>query len=345
MRLNPRMWVAALRIIPRVEQGEWRELDLVSRWLIASRGATLIMTFLSATLAALFAALVGGVDVVLYVLLALGLVLAHGSSNLFNDYWDYKQGVDEGNYFRAQYGPHPLLTGLMSERQLLVWAGATGVIALLIAAYLTFLRGPWVLVLTVAGAALMLTYAGKPFPLKRLGLGEPAVFLAWGPLMIGGSYWVLTGSLPAWVLVASLPYALGVTSVLFGKHIDKIEDDEAKGIRTLPVLLGEAPARYASIGLTLLMYGLTLYLVLAGHLALWILLVFLAVPKAWTAIRLLRQPRPEAPPPEYPAEAWPLWFVGATFLHNRTFGTLFVAGLLLDVLLRNFGMVVTLSLI
>lgn len=345
MRLSPRMWVAALRVIPHVEQAEWRRLDLLSRWLIATRGATLIMTFLSATLAALFAALAGGVDLLLYVLLAGGLVLAHGSSNLFNDYWDYKMGVDEGNYFRTQYGPHPLLSGLMSERQLLMWAGGTGVLALLIAAYLTYLRGPWVLVLTLVGAAIMLTYAGKPLPLKRLGLGEPAVFLAWGPLMIGGSYWVLTETLPAWVLIASLPYALGVTSVLFGKHIDKIVDDTAKGIRTLPVILGEAPSRWASLGLIVLMYALTTYLVLAGYLAIWLLLVFLAVPQARTAASLLRRPKPDAPPPEYPADAWPLWFVGATFLHNRSFGTMFMVGLLLDVLLRNVGFVLTVALL
>ena len=52
--------------------------------------------------------------------------------------------------------------------------------------------------------------------------------------MIGGTYFVATGTIPGWVWVASLPYAILVTTVLFGKHIDKIEPDRERGIRTLP---------------------------------------------------------------------------------------------------------------
>ncbi len=229
----------------------------------------------------------------------------------------------------------------MSERQLLLWAGGTGLIALLIAVYLAYVRDLWVLALTLAGAIVMMTYAGKPFPLKRIGLGEPAVFVTWGPLMIGGGFYVLRGELPLWVLIASLPYALGVTSVLFGKHTDKIEDDTEKGIRTLPVILGEARARHISIAIILLMYLLTVYLVVQGYLALSLLLVFLAVPKAKQAVSVLLKPRPEEPPPEYPQDAWPIWFVGATFIHNRSFGTMFMLGLILDVVLRALGMTIT----
>ncbi len=336
--MNPRMWLAALRIIPRVEKPEWDRLDPLARWLIATRGATLIMSFLSATFAALFAALSGGLSIPVYLLLATGLVLAHGSSNLLNDYWDYKQGVDTDNYFRAQYGPHPIIAGLMSEQRLLLWSAGTGLAAILIATYLTYLRGINVLLFTLAGALFMLLYAGKPFPLKKIGLGEVVVFLTWGPLMIGGSYYVLTGTLPAWVLLASLPYTLGVTSVLFGKHIDKIQEDEKKQIRTLPVLLGEKRARYASMLLILLMYAVTILLILTGYLAFWLLLVLLAAPKALQTLRALRQSKPTTPPPGYPSQSWPLWFVGFTFLHNRTFGTLFMLALILDIVSRNFGL-------
>lgn len=337
------MWLAALRIIPRVEKSEWDRLDPIAKWLIASRGATLIMTFLSATFAALFAALSGGVSLPLYVLLALGLVLAHGSSNLLNDYWDYRQGVDTDNYFRAQYGPHPIIAGLMTPSRLLAWSGGTGLLAILIAAYLTILRGPWVLAFTLAGALFMLLYAGKPFPLKKIGLGEVVVFITWGPLMIGGSYYVLTGTLPSWVLIASLPYTLGVTSVLFGKHIDKIQEDEKKGIRTLPVLLGERRARDASTLLILLMYAVTIFLILTGYLALWLLLILLALPSARRTIRALRRSKPSAPPLGYPTQSWPLWFVGFTFLHNRTFGSLFVLALILDIISRNIGLTLILK--
>ena len=64
--------------------------------------------------------------------------------------------------------------------------------------------------------------------------------------MIGGTYLVATGTVPLWVLVFSIPYALLVTRVLFGKHIDKIVPDTALGIRTVPVILGEYRARRVS---------------------------------------------------------------------------------------------------
>ncbi len=58
---------------------------------------------------------------------------------------------------------------------------------------------------------------------------------------------MITGHWDWNVIIASLPYALGPTTVIFGKHIDKLEQDKAKGIRTLPVLLGETSARYVAL--------------------------------------------------------------------------------------------------
>ncbi len=337
MTVNPRMWVAALRVIPRIEKDEFNRLDPFARWLIATRGAVLVMTFLSASLGGLLAALDGRFDAGLYILVAVGLVIAHGASNLFNDYWDYKQGVDTDNYFRAQYGPHPLVAGLFTEKQLLTWAVGTTAVPVAIGLYLSWVRGPLVLVFALLGGFVMMTYAGKPFPLKYLGLGEPAVFLTWGPLMVGGSYFCITGTLPLPVILASLPYALGTTGVLFGKHIDKIEDDTKKGIHTLPVILGERRARAASIGIFALMYVLVVPLILVGWLPWLVLLVFFSLPRARLAVKVFRSPKPNGPPEGYPKESWPLWFVGFAFILNRDYGGLFMLSLLAAVVLQGLG--------
>ena len=57
----------------------------------------------------------------------------------------------------------------------------------------------------LTGALLLMFYSGGPFPLKYIGLGEFAVFIIWGPLMIGGTYYVMAEELPGWVLLASVP--------------------------------------------------------------------------------------------------------------------------------------------
>jgi 1,4-dihydroxy-2-naphthoate octaprenyltransferase len=284
----------------------------------------------------LFAALTGQFNWRLYSLV-IGLVIAHGASNLFNDYWDYKQGVDTDNYFRAQYGPRPLVAGLFTERQLPTWAIGTTVLPEAISLYLAWVWSSLVLLFAALGGLVMLTSAGKPFPLQYLGLGEPAVFLTWTPPMVGGAYLWITGTLPWFVIVASSPYALGTTGVLFGKHIDKIHDDTAKGIRTLAVILRERRARAPSIGIFALMHILVVFLVLVGWLPWLVPLVFLSLPRARLAVKAFHAPKPTAPPEDYPKELWPIWFVGFAFLLNRDYGGLFMIALMVAVILQALG--------
>ena len=149
--------------------------------------------------------------------------------------------------------------------------------------------------------------------------------------MIGGTYLVATGTIPVWVLVFSIPYALLVTSVLFGKHIDKIVPDTALGIRTLPVILGEHLARRTGQALMIAFYPLVLFAVLAGWVGPWVLLAVLAIPELIRTLRFYNEPKPDAPPAWYPARGWPLWFVGFAFRHVRLAGGLLTLGLLINV--------------
>ena len=173
-----------------------------------------------AAIAGLLAARDGHFDLVLWLLVTVGLLFAHATNNLVNDFTDFVKGVDKDNYFRAQYGPQPLEHGLMSKGQLLAYIAVTGGIALATGIGLVAFRGQPTLFLLGAGAFFVLFYT---WPLKYVGLGEVAVILVWGPLMVGGGYYVITGSIDGNVILASLPCALAATTVLFGKHIDKLE--------------------------------------------------------------------------------------------------------------------------
>ena len=105
------MWGKAIRIIPRLSKEEWDKLDLVSRWLIATRAAVLVMTMLSAAIGGIMAALDGKFNWLPFTGCFIGLVFAHATNNLLNDLVDYFRGVDKGNYYRTQYGPQPLESG------------------------------------------------------------------------------------------------------------------------------------------------------------------------------------------------------------------------------------------
>ena len=159
------------------------------------------------------------------------------------------------------------------------------------------------------------------------------MLIVWGPLMIGGGFYVITGAWDWNVVIASMPYALGVTGVIFGKHIDKFDMDKSKKIYTLPVLLGEKLSRYTVIAMLVLQYSLTIYLVAIGFFSLVMLVVVIALREFFRILPMFREPKPEEKPDDYP-DVWPNWFVAAAFVHNRRFGLLFMLGLILDTLVK-----------
>jgi 1,4-dihydroxy-2-naphthoate octaprenyltransferase len=328
--MNIAMWRKALVAIPRLNKEEWNALDVVSRWLIATRAAVLIITSMAAAIAGLLAYRDGVFDWLVWLIMFVGLVMAHATNNLLNDVTDYLKGVDRDNYFRSQYGPQPLEHGLMSMREVLTYTAITGLIAVSAGIALVVLRGMPVLLLMALGAFFVLFYT---YPLKYVGMGEVAVLVVWGPLMIGGGYYVLSG-VWAWdVVVASLPYALGTTTIIFGKHIDKLLADSGKHVRTLPVLLGERISRYAVIVMMVLQHVLIGALVATGFFAPTMLVVLLAAITLVFVARVYLKPRPETMPADYRADVWPLWFVAFAFLHHQRFGLLFLIGLLLEIVL------------
>jgi 1,4-dihydroxy-2-naphthoate octaprenyltransferase len=261
----------------------------------------------------------------------IGLVFAHACNNMINDYFDTKGGVDTAEYTRVQYAPHPLFSGLISEGGLKRTIVAFNLFDLAILLVLTAARGWPVVAFALAGLFISVFYVAPPLRLKHHGLGEPGVFIVWGPLMIAGTYYVTAGTLPAWVWLASVPYAIAVTAVLIGKHVDKYEQDRARGIHTLPVLLGKETSLRLNQALMIAFYPIVVGLVATGHVGIGVLLVAAALPRLRQVLRAYSQPKPAAPPPGY--RLWPLWYVSLAFYHNRLAGGLLVLGLTLNALL------------
>jgi len=333
--MNFAMWKKALTVIPNVSKEEWDKLDIISKWLISTRAAVLVMTFLSAVLAGLFAWHDGfRVNLFSWFILALGLILAHASNNIFNDYTDYTRGVDKDNYYRTMYGPQPVADGLLTKPQHLTYFAITSLLALACGIYLVVISGGGLTWLLLAlGAFFVLFYT---WPLKYIAMGEIAVLIVWGPLMVGGGYYVLTRAWSWNVIWASLPYVLGVTTVIFGKHIDKLLIDKAKKIFTLPVLIGEKAARYVVLAMMALPYLLVVVLIITHYFTPVLLLVLVAVSTFLKMVPQFLKPKPETRPESFPdgQGGWPLYFAPQAFVNNRAFGTWFMLGMILDVIIR-----------
>jgi 1,4-dihydroxy-2-naphthoate octaprenyltransferase len=338
MKINFKMWGHALWNLVKMEtKEEWDQLDVMSKWLIATRSAVTMVTIYSCVIAGILAWRDGYFSWIPFLIITLGLFIAHGTNNLLNDYTDFSRGVDQDYYFRTAYGVHPLVQGFWSKKVQLRWFIISGVLAFLSGIYALYYTSfsPVIIGMFVFGAGILLLYT---WPLKYWGVGELLIFLIWGPIMISGVYLVLSKTWveTTWmVALAGVVFGLSVASINIGKHIDKSEDDRKKNVGTMPVRVGEKAARYINIVCLILIYLVILYLVfIPRYFTPALLIVFLAAKRLQLAVKVHTQPRPEAPPEEF--EGWPAWFSAFAFYHNRGFGGLLILGLIIDALLRVF---------
>jgi 1,4-dihydroxy-2-naphthoate octaprenyltransferase len=322
---GPREWARAFTGFYPPLAEELVDLDPIARFLYSARSVILVISFQAALLAGLLALTDRRFEPLPFALVLIGYVVLHAISNLSNDYFGARRGHDTADSPRRRYTVHPILSGAVTSDLLVRGLLVLTAIAAGIGIYFIALRGMAAVWLIVAGALLLWAYDAAPRALKELGLGEIAAFVVWGPLMVAGGYYVITGHASTAALIASVPYGLGVMSILVGKHIDQREFDRGKHQRTLPVLLGERNARALNRAAVIGMYVVIVAGVLARALTPFALVVLFAAPRALRAVRVMSVPAPAEPPAGY--IGWPLWYHRVCLVHNRMFGWLYIAGL------------------
>lgn len=330
-----RLWLRAfVGFYPPMDRSA-QQLDPVAKFLFSARSVILVISAQAATIAGLLAISDRRFNLAAFVLVLVGFVTAHMISNLLNDYWGHKRGDDTPDSPRMRYTMHPFAAGILDRRTFLVGIGILAAIGTAIVLYFWAMRGTIALAFAIAGLTLLYLYDAAPKTLKTVGLGEISAFVVWGPLMVGGGYFVITGQLSTTAFLVSIPYGLGVMSILMGKHIDQIEFDGPHGNRTLPVILGERNARLVNQGIIIAMYAIVVILIALGRLTVFAGLVLVALPKAIRAFSVMSKLRPEAPPPGY--VGWPLWYHRVSLVHNRLFGWTYIAGLAVGAIIATLG--------
>jgi 1,4-dihydroxy-2-naphthoate octaprenyltransferase len=316
-------WRYAFRTTNPPEQGI---VDGVTRWLVVTRAGVLPMTLTSGLIAVLLAAVADvPVDWLNVTLAVIGIVIAHLANNLMNDLADTEVGNDTKDYPRALYAPHPILSGMVTKRQLYAGVLLCQVLDLAIMVTLIVRQDWWIAAFAIGGLFLSWAYTAPPLRLKKRGLGELDVLLTWGPLMVGGVYYAGTGTLPWPVVAAATVYALLPTSVLMGKHIDKLPYDAPAGTRTFPVVLGEGRAKVVTQAMVGAYYLGVVVLVAVRALPWPALLTLAGLPTFVWLLRRFAEPKPTEPPPDNPV--WPLWWAPIAFVHTRRAGGLLILGL------------------
>ncbi|HET8631823.1 MAG TPA: LLM class flavin-dependent oxidoreductase [Thermomicrobiales bacterium] len=203
---------------------------------------------------------------------ALGL---HAGTNIINEIYDVRLGIDSITSPRAS---RAILKGLVGEREAFALAFAAFALATLLGAGLVALRGWPLLALGVAGLAGGYFYTAPPFQYKYRALGLPLVFLLMGPLMVAGSYYAITGRFTWTAVVASVPVGLLVAAILHGNEWRDIGEDARYGFRTLSSLVGWRRAHAVYVALVVGAYISVALAAMAGALPVYTLLAVLSLP-------------------------------------------------------------------
>ena len=259
-------------------------MGVYRNWFLASRPWSFSMTAISVGVGSAMAAIDGPFHWPLFLLALTSAVLLHAATNLINDYYDVRHGVDTVEAATAQYRPHPLVEGLIGAEQVRWVAYALFALAAVIGIYLTVVCGLMVLWIGLTGLLAGLTYTAPPLKYKYVALGEVSVFLMWGPLMVEGAYYVQHQVLSPQAFWVSLPFGALVALVLLANNIRDIDHDRRRDIITLAIVLGRRGGLNAYLLLMAAAYAGIL--ALAGTLTPWVLIIFLTLP---LAVRLLRQ--------------------------------------------------------
>ncbi len=247
------------------------------------------LPFLTATivpvmLGILIAASHGSFDLVAAILTIIGASFVQLGLNVANDVFDTMSGADEANVTPTRFsgGSRVIQYGLVSLRQMATLATVFYVLAGIIGLVLLATRGSTaLLVIGVVGFMVSLGYTAPPLKFVYRGLGEIAVALGFGPLMLLGAYVVQTRGALAWEpFVASIPVALLVALILYVNEIPDRRGDARAGKRTLPVRFSRTAviAGYnvaAAVAYIVLVVGVVL-----GVLPIPVLLMLLTIPLA-----------------------------------------------------------------
>jgi 1,4-dihydroxy-2-naphthoate octaprenyltransferase len=256
-------------------------------WFLVTRPQFLLLSVVLAFLGTAIAWYEGTFRLSYALLAFVGLLLAHISVNVLNDYFDYRSGIDlETRRTPFSGGSGILPSAILQPRQVL-WLGlASFLLATPIGIYFVVVRGWLLLPLLIVAALCIFFYT--PVMLKWRW-PEWAAGLGLGSLPILGAYFVQTAAYTLPAVIASVPSGILVHNLLFLNEFPDVAADKKAGRKTLPIVIGKTRAGRVYAVLTVVVYLWIIGAVVAGQMPVFSLLALLTLPFAVKAIRGARR--------------------------------------------------------
>ncbi len=244
--------------------------------------ASLIPCLLGAMLALLY-----GTEVTWWLIpfIAISLLFLHAGSNVISDVDDYRKGVDSKDTLG---GSRVLPDGLLSTKEMFRFGMLLFALAVLFGLPIILDRGMMVLWLGIIGIVGGFFYTGRPIGYKYVALGDIFIFLLYGPAIVTGTLYALTGVFSLTAALISIPLGLLVTGILHANNLRDIIHDRKANIKTLATIFGEGFAKGEYVFLIVGAYITVILLVVFGVLSIWALLVFLSLPIALKNMNMIK---------------------------------------------------------
>ncbi|MFD1396334.1 1,4-dihydroxy-2-naphthoate polyprenyltransferase [Kroppenstedtia eburnea] len=251
-------------------------------WWQLLRPHTLTASFVPVLIGTALAMPLTRIDIPLFLAMLTASILIQAATNMFNEYYDYKRGLD--NEHSVGIGGAIVRHGVSPNTVMGIAVTFCGV-SVLLGIYICMESSWWLAVIGSLCIAAGYFYTGGPLPIAYTPLGEVAAGLFMGMGIILIAFFIQTGTLTLDSLLVSIPIAILVGAILMANNIRDREGDEKNGRKTLAILLGHRGAVRFLAGMFIVSYLWVLILVLAGEVTPWILLVFLSIPKSIQAVR------------------------------------------------------------
>jgi 1,4-dihydroxy-2-naphthoate polyprenyltransferase len=220
-------------------------------WATAARAYAFPASIVPVVLGAVYALYAcGRFNWLLFLLALVAGMLYHTACNLINDYYDYKHGIDrEGTYG----GSGVLVKRQLTSREAMQVAVGCLIAGTLIGLYLIYAlyaqygihAAAWMAGIGFIGMLAAVFYTATPGSAKYNALGEPLVFLMFGPGYVLGAYLLQTGQVSWNAVWMSIPVGFIVTAILQANDTRDLADDRESQmkIKTASIIFGATGAR------------------------------------------------------------------------------------------------------
>ena len=250
-----------------------------------TRPHTLTATFAPVILGTVMALAVTDIDWVMLAAIMIACLCLQIATNLFNEYYDFKRGLDTAD--SVGIGGGIVRHGLKPSNVLTVAFVLYGIAAIL-GVYICMNSSWWLVAIGVFGMAVGYLYTGGPLPIAYTPFGELFAGVLMGSGFVLISYFVQTGTITWDSVLISLPIAILVGAINMSNNIRDIEEDIIGGRKTLAILLGRDRAITMLMIAFIVSFAWIVGLIVAGIISPWALIVFLGIKKPIEAIRAFR---------------------------------------------------------